>query len=217
MPPGSKQTIALAPSCWKHALQEYLFVKRTAIGIAAILLVLAVFPFFFQHIEARNGITVNDVLLQYITPVNVSIPIFIILWGMFALFVVRVIQKPRLLLTFTYCYLILCLLRIITISLVPLNPPAGLIPLADPISNICYGKKFITKDLFFSGHTATLFLLYLCLEKKRDRRIALAATVLIGTLVLVQHVHYTFDVLAAPLFTWWCYKTGKNLALRESN
>jgi hypothetical protein len=217
MPPGRKETVALAPSCWKHAMQELLFVKRIATGISAILLILAVFPYFFQHIEKRNGIVVNDLLLQHITPVNVSVPIFIILWGMFALFVVRVVQKPGLLLTFTYCYLILCLLRIITISLVPLNPPAGLIPLADPISNVCYGKEFITKDLFFSGHTATLFLLYLCLEKPRDRNIALLATILIGTLVLIQHVHYTFDVLAAPFFTFWCYKTGKKLALRDSN
>lgn len=217
MPSSSKQPVALAPACWKSAIQELLFIKRIATGIIAIILVLAIFPHFFQHIEKRNGVVIQDVLLQYLPPVNVSVPIFILLWSMFALFVIRVMQRPALLLTFTYCYLILCLLRIVTISLIPLNPPAGLIPLADPISNICYGKKFITKDLFFSGHTATMFLLYLCLDRKWDRLIALAATVLIGILVLVQHVHYTFDVLAAPFFTYWCYKVGKKLALRDSN
>lgn len=215
MPPSSKQPIALAPACWKSAVQELLFIKRIATGVIAIVSVLAIFPHFFQHIEKRNGVVVHDVLLQHMPTVNVSIPIFIILWGMFALFIVRVVQKPALLLTFTYCYLILCLLRIITISLVPLNPPIGLIPLADPISNICYGNKFITKDLFFSGHTATMFLLYLCLDKKRDQQIALTATIAIGMLVLVQHVHYSFDVAAAPFFTWWCYKAGKKLALRD--
>ncbi|WP_096511415.1 phosphatase PAP2-related protein [Filimonas lacunae] len=189
--------------------------KRMVTGILAVVLILFIFPHFFQLIEKREGIVLHDIVLQYVPPTNVSVPIFILLWGMFFLFVVRIIQTPALLLTFCYCYLILCIMRIVTISLVPLNPPHGLIELADPLSNLCYGKKYITKDLFFSGHTSTMFLLFLCLDKKWDKRIALAVSILMGCLVLIQHVHYTCDVLAAPVFTWWCFKMGKKLALRE--
>lgn len=214
MPPRGKPPIVLAPAGWKVALQELLFMKRAVTGLLAILLLLAIFPHFFQIIEKRHGIVLNDPLLRWIPPVNVSVPIFILLWGLFLLFFYRVARNPQLILLFAYSYVVLCLMRIITISLVPLNPPPGLIPLADPISNVCYGHKFITKDLFFSGHTSTMFLLYLCLEKSRDKLIGLIVTLLIGTLVLVQHVHYTCDVIAAPFFTYWCFVIGRRLALR---
>jgi len=77
------------------------------------------------------------------------------------------------------------------------------------LSNHFYGGKFLTKDLFFSGHTSIQFLSFLCLQKKSDKVLALISTILVASLVLVQHVHYTIDVLAAPLFTWLSYKAGK--------
>lgn len=92
------------------------------------------------------------------------------------------------------------------IGLISLNPPAGLIPLADPITNQFYGQRYITHDLFFSGHTTTVFLIFLCLKKKTDRIYALSASILLGILLLVQHVHYTIDVLAAPVFTYAFYR-----------
>ena len=102
------------------------------------------------------------------------------------------------------------LLRIICISLTPIEPPYDLIPIKDPISNIFYGSRYITKDLFFSGHTATQFLMFLCLKRKTDRTIVLVAAILIGVMVLVQHVHYSVDVLAAPLFAYISYWVTKS-------
>jgi len=65
--------------------------------------------------------------------------------------------------------------------------------------------------LFFSGHTATVFLLFLCLKKKQDKWLALGGSVLTGFLLLVQHVHYTIDVLAAPVFTYFIYISAVQL------
>jgi membrane-associated phospholipid phosphatase len=103
----------------------------------------------------------------------------------------------------------------LTISLVPLDPPAGLIGLADPLSNFFYGPKFITRDLFFSGHTSTVFLLYLCLPGKADKKLALAATLSVAILLLVQHVHYTLDVLGGFLFGWISWWISARLMVRE--
>lgn len=158
---------------------------------------------FFQTIEVRDGIDVNDILLSILPAKDCSEAIFILIWSCVALATIRFLNNPMLFIVFLWSYVVLCLTRIITITLVPLNAPPGLIPLRDPLSNYFYGHVFITKDLFYSGHTATLFLIFLCLEKKNDKLIVLLSTGIVGLLLLVQHVHYSMDVLAAPFFAYF--------------
>ncbi len=118
---------------------------------------------------------------------------------------------------FIYGYIIVSLSRMLSINLVPLDPPVGLIPLIDPLSNAFYGKTYITKDLFYSGHTSTIFLMFLCLRRRWDRLFALVGTLIVGRLLLVQHVHYTIDVLGAFVFTYPLYWLGKKFALEGWN
>ena len=77
-----------------------------------------------------------------------------------------------------------------------------LVLLHDPlVDNLFYASATpITKDLFFSAHTATVLVLGLTVQHPALRRGLLLAGALIGLLVMVQHAHYTYDVLAAPLF-----------------
>ncbi|HEY6100077.1 MAG TPA: phosphatase PAP2-related protein [Anaeromyxobacter sp.] len=57
---------------------------------------------------------------------------------------------------------------------------------------------YLTKDLFFSGHTATTFLLLLYLwPRPRLRWAALAGHVLVVLSVFLSHLHYAIDVLGA--------------------
>jgi hypothetical protein len=196
---------------WSLAWQNPSFKKKLITGCVLSLSVLAVLPFFFQHIEQRHGYMLHDVVLARLKPRDVSIAIFAMLWSMAILFVVRSVQNPYVFITFAHAFWILTITRIITISIVALDPPPGLIPLIDPISNSFYGKSFITRDLFFSGHTAAVCLFFFCFQRKIDRLIALFCTLAVGFLVLVQHVHYTIDVIVAPFFTAICYMIAKKI------
>lgn len=175
-------------------------------GSVFLAIILAVLPFFFSFIEKRKGVQINDRVLAQIPAHNVSVLIFAIIWGMGALAFYRAASRPSMYVTYIWAYAVIVLVRMLTISIVRLEPPVGLIQLTDPLTGIFYGHANITKDLFFSGHTATLFLIFLTLEKKSDKILGLLAVIAVAILLLVQHVHYTFDVLMAPIAVYPIYK-----------
>ena len=196
---------------WKSAWSNKNYRVKTIIGTVLFLSILVLLPFFFSIIELRQGSLLNDRLLHVLPAIDVSIPTFIIIWSMVILLLYRCTRDPALFILFLWAFILLSLSRMLTISLFPLEPPVGLIPLKDPLSSIFYGgtEVFIKKDLFYSGHTSIQFLIFLCLKKKSDKIISLLATAAIGTLVLIQHVHYTIDVAAAIIFTYFIYRLGK--------
>jgi len=191
---------------WKVAWQQSSFRKRMITGLFILSVILLFLPLFFEIIEKRKGIQLNDWVLDILPSYDLSIPLFVTIWLMTVFILVRFTQSPSLFIIFLWSYIFLCLSRIITISIVPLAPPYGLIELEDPVTNIFYGGNFISKDLFYSGHTATQFLLFLCLQKRRDKLLALASTILVGLMVLLQHIHYFIDVISAPLFSFLVYR-----------
>lgn len=197
----SRNTISLKnnwKATWASASQRSLMLT----GSAVVAVILSAMPFFFQYIEHRPGIQLHDVVLAQIPAKDVSVFIFMVIWGMAALTLIRAIQTPAIYVRYVWLYIIICLTRMLTITLVPLAAPAGLVELVDPLTNVFYGHTVITKDLFYSGHTASLITMYFCLPKKSDRILAVIATAIVGCLLLVQHVHYTIDVLAAPVFVY---------------
>ncbi|MDB5210597.1 MAG: hypothetical protein JWQ30_1424 [Sediminibacterium sp.] len=205
------RTIAIA---WREAWANRKFRIKTIIGSIVFLGILISFPYFFGLIEQREGIVLNDPILTLVPAVDVSALTFIFIWSMIAYFLFRCIQNPSFFMLGFCCMILLFLSRMITISLFPLNPPDGLIPLIDPVSNLFYGgpRVFMTKDLFYSGHTSTQFMIFLCFSKRRDKGLALLSSVVVGILVLVQHVHYSIDVVGAFLLTYFVYLLGRRIA-----
>jgi hypothetical protein len=199
---------------WESAWQSPRFRRRIIMGLLFAIAIASAFPVFFQVIEQREGYVLNDGLLNILPARDVSMPILLIVWSMTALILFRCIQSPGMLMLFLWSYILVSLTRILTISLVPLDAPVNLIGLADPLSNAFYGAKFVTKDLFFSGHTSTLFLMSLCLQNKIEKILGMVATAVVGFLLLVQHVHYSMDVMTAPMFTWIIYRLTKSLLAR---
>lgn len=202
---------------WNAAWRSPVFRRKFSIGAVGILALLGAFPIFFQIIEQHSGPVLNDWVLNQLPPQDVSLIIFGVIWAAALLLLIRVRRSPTIFMMFAYSYIIISLSRMISINLVPLNPPVGLIPMIDPITNAFYGKVYITKDLFYSGHTSTIFLIFLCLRRRWDRLFTLIGSFIVGGLLLVQHVHYTIDVIGAFIFTYPFYWIGKWLALSGWN
>lgn len=197
---------------WKVVLKDLSFRMKLYIGLGMVLCILVFFPFFFQFIEARSGRLLHDPVLATLPSADVSVPVFACIWLTTLLYLFRCRRNPNMFLLFMWGFVFTSLSRFLTIYFMPLEPPPGLIPLVDPISNAFYGKSgFITKDLFYSGHTSSQCLLFFCFRRKNDRLLALFSSIAVGILVLVQHVHYTIDVLGAPVFTFLCYLVARKI------
>lgn len=204
---------------WQTAMRIRSFALQLLITLIVLCLVLIFIPQFFLFIQDRKGIALNDILLNILTPENFSTVIFILIYPALIIAVFSFYKFPVLFLRFLQSYLLLTILRIISIWLVPLNAPSGYIDLTDPfIGRFAYGGYYIDKDLFFSGHVSVLVLIFLFEDKQWLRIIYMIITFVVSALLLKQHVHYSVDVIAAPIFAYFSYKlfflANKNSFLR---
>ncbi|MEO7313093.1 MAG: phosphatase PAP2-related protein [Chitinophagaceae bacterium] len=200
---------------WKADFSNRRFKVVFFVGLVLLIGSLALLPFFYPHIEGRDGYRLNDWVLNWLPPADMSVPIFSIVWGAGILGVYRALLRPVILMRFFYAYIIFVITRSTCLVFVPLDPPLGIVELRDPLTNIFYGGAFMTHDLFYSGHTAAVVIICLLLEKKIDKLVLSVAACILAVLLLVQHVHYTIDVLAAVVFAFICCKAG-NFIVKKS-
>lgn len=188
---------------WAEAWKEPTF--RLSFLLA--MLSFSVFPWkaatYFQWVQHREGIILNDFILEFIPSKNVSYPIFSIIYCTVIYLIIRLLATPKAFVWFAWAFNLETGFRFLTIYLVALNPPLGIVDLHDPIATLfIYGENMaITKDLFFSGHTATMVLACYFLPQKKEKILTISLTLILMMLLLVQHVHYTIDIITAPLFT----------------
>jgi hypothetical protein len=189
-------------SAWQDAWAEVHFRRQAIFTLVALVVVLAGLARFLERNEARQGVILPDPVLALYAPHDVT-------WLTFALIYIGLIsailylaRHPATLLLAMQSYSVMVIFRIIAMTLVPLEPPVTMIPLQDPLVEIVGTGRLLTKDLFFSGHTSTLFLLFLVTPEGRMKRVFLACTIAVACCVLVQHVHYSIDVFVAPFFAY---------------
>lgn len=196
--PGPKRELT-----WKDIRYNGRSRLRFMVTTIALLIVVYCFSLFLKWVESRKGIVLNDPLLYMFKPVDLSMLIFSITYLPVIAGVIYSARFPSLLTRIASAYSFLLLLRMLSLYLVPLDPPLSIIPLRDPLLELTvYEGRTNLKDLFFSGHTATHFLFFLLMPHKAWKMFFLVCSVLTGTLVLLQHVHYSVDVFAAPIFAW---------------
>jgi hypothetical protein len=190
---------------WIAALQSPKKRDKLLIGSFIVAIILSSLPIFFSYIQKRKGVVLNDWVLAHLPAYNVSIIIFTIIWGMATLIFVRALYNPVIYINYVWTLIFINIARMLTITFVALDPPIGLIHLTDPLTGVFYGHNVITRDLFFSGHTSTLVLIFLCLEKRNDKILGFIAIIVVMVLLLVQHIHYTIDVVAAPIIVYMIF------------
>lgn len=190
---------------WKEALSDKKYKSEAVLTVAILAVVLFSLTNFLNFIENRQGIILADPLIQHFKPVNLTWPIFGLIYISLIAALINLAKYPHQLMLILQTYSLLVIVRMAAMYLMPLNPPPDMISLNDPFVQYFGTGRLLTKDLFFSGHTATLFLLFLFARNKILKYVFLFCTIAVGISVLLQHVHYSIDVLAAPFFAYSCF------------
>src|SRR3989338_2857371 len=103
------------------------------------------------------------------------------------------------------------LIRSVFVSLTHISPfPTSVLISSEFFSNTIFNGIFNGYDLFFSGHTGLPFLLALMFwDNKKLRFVFLGFSAVFAVVVLLGHLHYSIDVLAAYFITFTIFQICK--------
>jgi hypothetical protein len=193
-------------SAWGNAWGDKTFRLQILATPLCLALALRALAAFLGWVEQRPGVRLSDPLLAAVTPRNGSWLIFGLIYVALAVGLAVLVRNPRALVVGVQAYVVMIFSRMCVMYFTALDPPLGMIPLRDPLIELLGPGPLLTRDLFFSGHTSTLFLLFVAVPDRRLKPVLLACAIAVAIGVLRQHAHYTVDVLVAPLFAFASYK-----------
>ena len=195
---------------WKTYLNNP--VSRVEFTVTILLLVITVFSFsrYLLFNEARHGAVLDDHLLKLFNAIDLNPVLFFAIYSSLIIGLVSFSFTPNRLLLAFQTYTLMVLFRMTAMYLVPLDPPPGCIDLDDPVVFILGTGQKIIKDLFFSGHTSTAFMLFQIARNKFLKGYFLIATITVGSCVILQKAHYTIDVFAGLVFSYASYQLVKS-------
>ncbi len=196
---------------WKHILANPSL--RIEFILTFLILITTVYCFsrYLVFNETRPGAVIEDPILKYFDPINLNPLIFFSIYSSLIVGLISFSFDPRLLMTAFQTYILMVFFRMLAMYLVPLDPPVGCIDLQDPVVFLLGTGKKIIKDLFFSGHTSTAFMLFLVSKNRYLKFCFLFATIIVGISVILQKAHYTIDVFVGLIFAYASYQIVKNL------
>ncbi len=173
----------------------------------------AVFNPFLRYHEQRveaSGIPFHDALMELFPVADCSAYIFSITYGSILLYIVLEARTKYRIEKAIMSYAVLVLLRMLTLSILPLSPPELLVPLEDPfLNNLIYPGE-VQSDLFFSGHTGLVCVFFFISR----RWIFIVLAVVLAVLLMIQRIHYSIDILAAVPFAWVIVRSVEFLVFR---
>lgn len=204
----TRQTIR---ATWQSAWQDSATRRGLLITLPLLVVTLSMLARFLEGVERRPGVVVSDPVLALFAPHDVTWLTFLLIYaGLFGAIAI-LMHDPRRLLLAIHTYMIMVVFRVCAMSLLPLDPPQTMIPLTDPFVEYFGTGIPLSKDLFFSGHTSTLFLLGLTMQARRWRTVFFFCTAAVACCVLIQHIHYAVDVFVAPFFAYTSYRMALSI------
>lgn len=201
---------------WKTFFQNPKTRIEFILTLIVLIPLLLTFSQFLLFVEERKGILLNDPVLSLFNPIDLTWPIFGLIYFSLLLFIYINRKDPGKIMIALQAYGLMVVFRIIAMYLTPFEAPEKLLLLNDPFVQLFGKGDVLTKDLFFSGHTGTLFLLFLLANNKKIKTVFLISTIFVGLAVLLQHVHYSIDVFIAPFIAYGSYRIVKNFHSGET-
>jgi hypothetical protein len=182
--------------------------KKNQLNFLLLTIWLIAFVNIFELIlkySAVRKVTVKlyDPLHHYFKPIDFSVLLITLTYVPLLFGIILKIKHPYNFIKIAQSFLLLNFIRACCIYLIPLSPPTNGINLYDPfLYYTFYFNQPIKTDLFFSGHVSNLALMGLYIKNRMIMKIYLLIAVTVGAMLIIQQVHYTIDVLFAPLFSW---------------
>jgi len=200
---------------WRRALRSRDFRDQLLVTLAALLVTILLMRAFMGYIGARMGAVLHDPVIDLFTPASFVWVTFSLIYAGFLLGAVSLVVRPFSLLLALRAFVVLILLRGVCQFFLPLDPPPDAIPLADPFIRFPGFRPVLARDLFFSWHTALLALLAFVTQWKDLKAVLSLLAAIVSVLMLVQHAHYTIDLIAAPCFAYASYGLARSITVQE--
>lgn len=194
-------------SAWRETWTDKMFRFKLLIVPGIFFIYSSLTQHLGNYIQARQGVRLNDTLLTLFPSIDFSAPIFLLLYSSLLIMLLTHLSNPRVVLRVLEMHLLVAIIRQACILMVALEPPSGIIVLHDMfLENTVYPHNSpLTKDLFFSGHVASIWIYFLCAVKKYIKLYLGIASLLMCFMVLCMRIHYTYDVYGAFFFTTLIY------------
>lgn len=201
-------TITQLTTTWKSVYEDKTFMRKFNITLGSCMFVYLAVANFLVMNKDRSGMLVSDPIQPFIQPRDFSHAIFFFTYLAVAAFLFHIIARPQTMQRAFIGFTAIFLVRGLMIYVLPLAPPEGIVALHDPVVDmfVMGNASDLRNDLFFSGHISDLSFFIFCTTNKNLRSFLIFCAVLVAIMLVAQRVHYTADVLAAPIFAYWGYK-----------
>ncbi len=186
--------------------------RRRSLLVGVLLFSLAlVFQFYAAGYASRvPSSSVHDLFLDNLPVVDMNLVIVEGALAIIALSIVLVLVKKSHLIFTIKAVAIFIATRAVFISITHLGIYPGQVNPDTGFFDRIYTGLGLEAGFFFSGHTGMPFLMSLIFWDNRIwRYVYLSIAVVFGISVILAHVHYSIDVLAAPYITYTIYKISQ--------
>jgi hypothetical protein len=185
-----------------------------SLHVAFFILALSLIFQYYAGVYSNHVATqyVGDLLLDHLPVVNLNVIIVEgALWAI--LFsAILLLMKPRYIIFTLKTVAVFLALRSVFVAVTHLGIYPGQVVPGPGFFDQLYLALGLETGYFFSAHTGLPILMALIFwDEKPWRFLYLAAAAIFGVAVLLAHVHYSIDVLAAPFMTYAIFKLSEYL------